>query len=390
MGEPEKTGWKIEVWYMKLAVISLNTENKNLSKYYNSQAEGLATALAKMGHELTVYHPVPDLEGKQERFMNGNVQIVYIRCRHLGKHALIDCSMLDADKDCYITASDNYLYLGKFYKWCRRRKILCLPYIGVIHSNNSSKVKRKIVDIFCNNVKYYKRIPTVVKTPALEQSLRKEGAKTVFCVPVGLDTARLQQQYKTYSIKKLKEKWKYGDADKVILFVGRMTAEKQPEKMIDIFSKLYAHDNAYRLLMVGQGELLDKVRAKIRACGLDGKVVIFDKVPNDRMWELYCMSERYINLNTHEIFGMAILEAMYYENAVIALRAPGPELIIENGVSGYLCGNEEEVVQKALGADKSVVGAAAHRHVTTHFLWENCAAELERIICEMKNSSKGV
>lgn len=370
---------------MKLAVISLNTETKNLSQYYNSQAEGLAKALAGMGHELTVYHPVPDLEKEQESLVRGNVQIVYIRCRHIGKHAILDLSLLDADKDCYITASDNYFFLGKFQKWCRHHKILCLPYIGVIHSNNSSAMKRKIVDIFCNNVKYYKRMPTVVKTPALEQSLRKEGAKELFCVPVGLDTERLRQDYKTHSTKQLKEKWNYGDTDKVVLFVGRMTAEKQPEKMIDIYKKLSKYDSTYRLLMVGQGELLEEVKNKIDVYGLEGQVTIYEKVPNDRMWELYCMSECYINLNTHEIFGMAILEAMFYENVVMALRAPGPELIIENGISGYICDSEDELIQKALEADKKATGRAAHRHIMECFLWENSAGKMEEIIFDMKN-----
>lgn len=365
---------------MKLAVISLNTESKNLSKYYNSQAEGLAKALAQMGHALTVYHPVPDLDKERESAMKGRVRIEYIRCRHIGKHALIDLSMLDADKDCYITASDNYLFLGKFYRWCQKNDILCLPYIGVVHSNNSSSIKRKIVDILCNNVKYYKRIPTVVKTPALEQTLRREGAKNIFCVPVGLDTELLRQDYKEYSVHELKKKWDYGDTDRVILFVGRMTAEKQPEKMIDIFEKMYAYDNSYRLLMVGQGELLEHVRSRIAADGLEGMVTICERVPNDRMWELYCMSECYMNLNTHEIFGMAILEAMYYENVVIALKAPGPELIIENGVSGHICTSEDELIHKAFNADKHVIGRAAHQHIEQCFLWESSARRIEEII----------
>lgn len=365
---------------MKLAVISLNTENKNLSKYYNSQAEGLAKALAGMGHELTVYHPIPDLDKERENLMKGTVRIEYIRCRHIGKHALIDLSMLDADKDCYITASDNYLFLGKFYKWCRRNNILCLPYIGVAHSNNSSPIKRKIVDIFCNNVKYYKRMPTVVKTPALEEDLRKEGAKELFCVPVGLDPELLRQDYKAHSVNILKEKWNYRDTDKVILFVGRMTAEKQPEKMIDTFQKMYACDSKNRLLMVGQGELLENVKSRIAAYGLENVTKIYEKVPNDRMWELYCMSECYLNLNTHEIFGMAILEAMYYENVVVALRAPGPELIIENGISGHICDSEDELMEKALAADKGAIGMAAHQYVVERFLWESSAGKIAKII----------
>ena len=54
------------------------------------------------------------------------------------------------------------------------------------------------------------------------------------------------------------------------------------------------------------------------------------------------------HLNTHEIFGMAILEAMYYDNTVIVLKASGSALITENNVSVYICNSEEEVVQKVM------------------------------------------
>lgn len=253
----------------------------------------------------------------------------------------------------------------------------------------------RALDRHCEKVKVWRLVPddqkgsleklegcrsaTVEYVPA--KRIGSNGLVDCSLLDRELDVPLLKRDYGKYDVSALKRKYGYGETDKVILFVGRMIQEKQPVQMAELFARLAAADDRYRLLMVGSGELKEAVLRKIRECGLESKVSMLERVPNSDMWELYRLAEVSVNLNRQEIFGMAILEAMYYSCPVVAWRAPGPSLIIEDGVTGWLVDDQEKALTRIReiirenGAGRSFAMAEkAHERVEKEFTW-NCAAE---------------
>jgi 1,2-diacylglycerol 3-alpha-glucosyltransferase len=100
-----------------------------------------------------------------------------------------------------------------------------------------------------------------------------------------------------------------------------------------------------------------------------------------------------VNLNTEEIFGMAILEAMYYGCPVAARHAPGPDYIIEDGVDGLLGAEDEEVmaaVERVTEQDRfhDAIARNARAKVRDRFLWDSTAKIISDRLAEIK-SRKG-
>ncbi len=362
---------------MRIGILLTIVADYGKTGFYNNQETGLAKELANLADEVIIYKAVPPGEKQEECPVPGhpNAVIRRIPTRARGIHGIWNCSVMDPSLDALIYFSDNQLAVPAVYKWCVRHRVKLFPYIGVTESHSSSLIRRILMDIlFIRNVWVYRKCTCLVKTPEESNVLARKGVKHTIVTPVGLDLSLLHQDYKQADPASLKQKWDFSPKDKILLFIGRMTEEKQPMLMMQIFRDLYAADSSYRLLMVGRGELLEK--AKQKAGGLP--VSFEEQVPNSKIWELFRIADTFVNLNSQEIFGMAILEAMYYECRVIAKKAPGPNYILSDGPCGYLCESREEILKAV--TDHSIDPAAGHRRVLESFTWKVTAEKIYRII----------
>ena len=366
---------------MRIGLLITSIGNFGQKGFYNAQEIGLAKELDKLFDEVIVYKAVPLSAEKSKSLIDGceNSTLYQVPVRSYGINGEWDCSIMDTTLDALIYFSDTQLAVPKVFKWCCQNNIKMYPYIGVVKSHSTNKLKKAIIDaVFKRNVAVYKKCPCFVKTPTVAEQLGELGIEKTIVTPVGLDISLLHSDYANFTPEEIKKKYGYSTIDKVLLFIGRLTKEKQPIRMIEILSEIRQKDQSYKLLMVGTGELKAAVEEKIKELALENNVQLIERIPNSDIWELYRFADAFVNLNQQEIFGMAILEAMYYGCKVVAQKAPGPDFIIENGRSGWLVDSNQEAVEKI--TDVNPLSENAHNRIIKEFLWKSTANKIFSLI----------
>lgn len=367
---------------MRIGVLVTSIGAFGQKGFYNTQEVGLAKALKGYFDEVKVYRLIDHKQKGFTEFIDDNPQISmrFLPSKRIGNNGVVDTRLLDKTLDMLVYFSDTQIVVPTIYRWAKSKGVTLIPYIGTTKSHSTNWIKQRIIDTaFARNLRVYKKCPCLVKTPSVEISLRGMGVNNIIVAPVGLDLALLKTDYSSYCINKLKQKYGYTPQDKILLFIGRLIDEKQPIRMVEIFSQIVDKDDRYHLIMVGTGELQNYVTNAINHYGVMDKVRSIECVKNSQIWELYRIADVFVNLNQQEIYGMAILEAMYYECKVVAWNAPGPSFILENGITGWLCNSNEDVIKGI--KDSMNISNLARKKVLECFIWDKVACIIKEIAC---------
>lgn len=355
---------------MKIGIVTLSRIDSNQGVYYNLQDFGLAKAFACAGHSVVLYRLVKDEDKKEEI---NTIKIIFKKTFGIGKQSITDFNFMDKDLDRLVCFSDNQISFSRLFHWCSKHNVILQPYIGVLKSNSNNNFIAFTTNLFLKrNISLYKKIVVYGKTPSILKEFDRLGIRKYKLIPVCLDDELLHSNYEKKDKVLLRTEYGYGAEEKILLFIGRMEKEKEPFKMVEIFNNIFNNNAKCRLIMIGDGILYQCLEKEIIARGLTGNVQLIRKVPNQEIWKFYCISNCFINLNRHEIYGMSILEAMYYQCPVVAVRASGPEYIMEDGVSGYLCDNMEEIyfrISQVL--TNNIVFKNTRQKVEQNFHWNN-------------------
>lgn len=371
---------------MNIVFLKLYVTNEVNSAFYNSQEIGLAKALVKLHpeHHVDVVMLSRNVTAEKKTDIGNGIMIHVLPGKGFGHHGRIDLRILKELKtDLVHLLADNMMFAPNVICYCKKNGIKCHLYIGTLFTDSNNGFKQSVGRILIGrNIKAYKTVPAYAKTPYVKRQLNEFGVHARLA-PVGIDVMKLN----TYKIDVEALRAKYGLplGKKVLLFVGRFEEYKRPVEAVELLKLLIKLDdspNGYHLLMIGDGVLADEVRSAICSEKLDEKVTLVSQVPNSEMSEIYKSCDVFVNFNRVEIYGMAILEAFANGCPVVAMNAPGPEFLIDDARTGYLCGSLEDMATKVsfLTEDKGlreVIVAAARKHVEENLTWERCVEAFE-------------
>jgi glycosyltransferase involved in cell wall biosynthesis len=101
-------------------------------------------------------------------------------------------------------------------------------------------------------------------------------------------------------------------------YVGSLNERKNVHILIDAFAHI-SDKTDHHLVLVGDGSkhYKDRLNEQIIKKGLDHKISIFHKVPNDDLPALYQLANVFVYPSAYEGFGIPIIEALNSKTPVI-------------------------------------------------------------------------
>jgi len=334
---------------MKLGVILPTLGSFGKEGVYNRQELGLARALVGLGHEVVIwkYYRSDTPAPKPLPQPIAGVTLVDVPARGLGTHGLAGTAFLNGQGlDRLLVFSDNQMTVPALVAWARSHGVGFLPYIGTVTSDS-----RRLAFIGNalgrRNLKLYRRMRCFAKTPTVAKALRAEGVTDVQLMPVGLDTDRLAA-HRLRPVAEARQALELPMGVPVVGFVGRLAPYKDPLALVEAMVAVRRARPEAWLMMVGDGPMAGEVDAALADHGLATQTRRVAQLSQDEMWQLYRGVDVLANFNPREIFGMALLEALYYGCPVAAVRAPGPELILAETPGRLVPAGGPELMAEAL------------------------------------------
>jgi glycogen synthase len=130
----------------------------------------------------------------------------------------------------------------------------------------------------------------------------------------------------------IKKLWKIGTHDKIVTFLGRITAQKGPGYFIEAAYKILKRMDNVRFVMAGGGDLLEKMIEYVAKLGISNKFHFTGFLKGEDVYRMFAISDLYVLPSVSEPFGIAPLEAIQSNVPVIISKQSGVSEVLTHAI----------------------------------------------------------
>ena len=200
-----------------------------------------------------------------------------------------------------------------------------VPIFAWIHFSLTfgEKLSADKIEKYKKQYKKYDKILTICDT------MRDE-----FVEILGMDKTKVELVYNPINLEIIRKKAenvnpKYGNylKEDYFLQVSRLTQQKQPEHLVDIYYKLKQRGIKEKLYFIGNGEKVKLIKQKIKEYNLEDDIILLGQIENP--YPFFKNAKLFLHTAKYEGLPTVLLESLVFGTPVVAYDCPtGPKDIL--------------------------------------------------------------
>ena len=185
----------------------------------------------------------------------------------------------------------------------------------------------------------------IVPTPKAHDLFKNKYKvkRDVHIIPTGIEVERFyREKYRNNDILPYKKEFGIYKNDFIILFVGRIAAEKNIIFLLDAHKEIKKTIPNAKLMIIGSGPDLTKYQKYVLKNKLDDNVIFTGKVPWEKVPYYYQLADIFATASTTETQGLTVLEAMAASVCPVCINDESFTDVIDDKVNGCIFKNKKQ------------------------------------------------
>lgn len=163
-------------------------------------------------------------------------------------------------------------------------------------------------------------------------------------IPTGIACNRFESSLSQQEISDLKAQLKIPSDHLVLLFVGRLSKEKNCEELLHFMTRL--QDAPVTLLIVGDGPYGQELRKQASCLPCHDRIIFTGMISPEQVTSYYQLGDIFSNASTSETQGLTYIEALSAGLALLCRADSCLDGVIIDGENGFQYHSEEMFLEK--------------------------------------------